>query len=112
MNVVVGLPYGATATTLPLEGGNPAGTSQGFKVHYTDISVRVNNSAPPILNGSRAGSGRPFSVPLDTVEPLVTGDLKVKNVKTEEGGQITIEQDLPFRTEVCAIYAQASTSKL
>jgi hypothetical protein len=108
----IGLPFRAKAVTLPLEGGNPGGTAQGFKVHYSDITARLNNSAPPLLNGARAGSGRPFSAPLDTAEPLVTADLSVSSMKVEEGGAITIEQDLPFRTEICALYARAHISKL
>lgn len=111
--VIVGLRYTATARTLPLEGGNPKGTSQGFKVHYTDIAVRVNNSAPPLLQGTRAGAGRAFAT-LESVPgaPPVSRDLRVKNVKVEEGGEIVIEQDMPFHTEVCAVYAQAHVSKV
>jgi hypothetical protein len=38
--------------------------------------------------------------------------VKVKDLGIDEGGQITIEQDLPFRTEICALYGRASMSKL
>jgi hypothetical protein len=108
----VGLAYRAAAITLPLEGGNPAGTSQGLKVHYSDLAVRVNNSAAPKIQGTRAGMGRPFSTPLGDEDPLTSGDLKVKSMRVEEGGCVTIEQDAPFRTEVCAIYGQAHISNI
>lgn len=109
---VVGLPFTAEAETLPLEGGNPAGTAQGFKVHYPDLSVRISDSVAPLVNGKRAGAGRPFSVPLDETEPRFTDDLTVKNVGVSVGGAITISQDLPFRTEVCAVYGQAQINKV
>jgi hypothetical protein len=108
----VGLPFTATAETLPIEGGNPAGTAQGMQSHFASITARVSDSVPPLINGARAGDGRPFSVPLDEVEPRVTADLKVQNLGVSEGGIITIEQDLPFRTEVCAIYGQVQMSKV
>lgn len=111
-NYVLGYLFTATAETLPLEGGNPAGTAQGMKVHYPDITARLNDSTPPLINGRRAGEGRPFATPLDTVEERVTGDLSVKTVGLTTGGVITIEQDLPFRTEVCAIYGQAQINKV
>lgn len=108
----VGLPFIATAKTLPLEGGNPEGTAQGMKVHYSDIAVRLNNSARPKLNGKLAGAGRPFAAPADGPEALLTADVKVKDIGVDEGGQITITQDLPFRTEICAIYGRASMNKV
>jgi hypothetical protein len=80
--------------------------------HFASITARVSDSVPPLINGARAGDGRPFSVPLDEVEPRVTADLKVQNLGVSEGGIITIEQDLPFRTEVCAIYGQVQMSKV
>jgi hypothetical protein len=113
---VVGLPYSAKATTLPVEGVNPAGTSQGMKVHYSEITARIYNSARPLVSVAgtapekrgRAGSGRPFSTPADAAEAPFTGDVLVKNMTVARGGAIDIEADMPFRTEVCAIFGHAS----
>lgn len=110
--VVIGLAYRSTAKTLPLEGANPAGTSVGFKVHYTEITARLNDSMPPLLNGKRVGAGRPYSTPNDALEARVTADLAVANMTVATGGEITVEQNLPYRTEVCGIYARASASKV
>jgi len=110
--VTYGLVFTADAETLPVEGGNPAGTSQGFKVHFADISVRLSDSVPPLVNGERAGDGRPFSAPLDAAEPRVSADVKVQNLGVSEGGIITLSQDLPMRTEICAIYGLAQTSRV
>jgi hypothetical protein len=107
---VVGLPYAATGKTLPPEGGNPGGSAQGMKVHRTEIVARLNNSARPKLNGKRAGEGRPFSTAADTVEALVSGDYGVTHVDSDSGA-VTIEQDLPFRTEVCALFGKTHLSK-
>jgi hypothetical protein len=109
---VIGLPFAAKATTLPVEGANPEGTSQGMKIHYSEITARIYDSARPLLNGTRAGKGRPYSAPADEVEPLTTGDVLVKSLKITAGGVIDIEANDPFRTQVCAVFGRASAGSV
>lgn len=100
----VGIPFAARAETLPLEGGNPEGTSQGLKRRFIAVHARLNDSAIPKLNGRRPEE-RSFGATLDSPSARITGDVKVENVEGwNDDAVIVIEQDLPFRTEVCALY--------
>jgi hypothetical protein len=107
-----GLRFTARSVTLPLEGGNPQGTSQGLSVHYSEIAVRLSNSARPLINGERAAGNKPFGNDLDTLEELLTKDVRVAGSEVSEGGQITIEQDEPYRTEICGLFGQAEVSRV
>lgn len=110
--VVVGLPYRAKATTLPVEGGNPAGTSQGLAIHWAEIVARLSNSTRPLINGERASLGKAFNEGFDKLDERLTADVRVTTLNVEDGGTVDIEQDAPFRTEVCAIFGNAEVSKV
>ncbi len=110
-NIVVGLPYTAKAVTLPPEGGNPRGTAQGAKRRRMRIVLRLNDSALPLINGKRPPDRTP-ATPQDTVEPRVTGDVEVRDLGWDGDGTVTIEQDLPFRTEVLAIFGTEQVNQL
>jgi hypothetical protein len=94
--VVVGLPFTATAVTLALN-------VKGGKVRNARIGVRVNDSALPKINGRREADRTP-STPQDTPEPRRTKRSEVGNRGWDDEGQVTIEQDLPLRTEILSIY--------
>jgi hypothetical protein len=95
--VEAGLLYTATARTMPKN-------SQDGRVRQAKIGVILNDSALPLVNGRRAPERNP-STPMDTVEGRVTGKRKVANaLGWDDEGCITIEQDLPLRTEILAIY--------
>lgn len=108
----VGVPFDALARTLSLEGGNPGGTSQGLAVHYSDIVARLNNSARPKLNGERVTSGKPFTTTAAELDTMFTGDYRVAGQQVSDGGQVEITQDLPYRTEVVALFGQVEVSKI
>lgn len=112
VSVVVGLTYLARVVTLPLEGGDPTGTSQGKAVHWSEVAVRLNESARPKLNGERAGFGKPFGPSFDALEALLTADVRASTLEVSEGGQITIEQEEPYRTEICGLFGQAGVSRV
>lgn len=112
VTVVVGLTYLARAVTLPLEGGDPTGSSQGKAVHWSEVAVRLNESARPMLNGERAGLGKPFGPSLDTLETLLTADVRAGTLEVSEGGVVTIEQEEPYRTEICGLFGQAEVSRV
>lgn len=101
---VVGLPLPAIrAVTLPPEGGNPRGTAMGTKRRRTKIFLRLNNSALPLVNGVRAPDRTP-ATPMDEGEPLFTGDVECNGGDYSTHGQVTIEQDLPLRTEILSVF--------
>jgi hypothetical protein len=69
------------------------------------IGVLLNDSALPLLNGVRAADRTP-STAMDTVEGRKTGRVWVSNAGGwDDDGSVTIEQDLPLRTEILAVFA-------
>ena len=102
----VGLPFVATMTQLPLEGGLAGGSSQAARRRRTKVRLRLNDSAMPTVNGYRPAERAPAD-PMDTPTDLVTGDVDVQVLGWEEDGALTIAQDLPFRTEVLAVFGDA-----
>jgi hypothetical protein len=104
VRVVAGLPYLARAVTLPRD------TRTG-KAQSSMLGVILNNSALPLINGKRTPDRSP-STPQNTVQPLFTGKKKQLNPGWSDEDPVTIEQDLPFRTEVCALYATDAVERI
>jgi hypothetical protein len=97
--------------TLPREGGSPRGTAQGAKRRNVRVRLRLNDSAIPLVNGARAAPTRSANTPMGTPEPGTTGDVEVACLGWGDGS-ITIEQDLPLRTEVLAVFANTAVNDL
>lgn len=109
--LVVGLPFTSSARTLPYEGGNPAGTAQGSKRRFTKCMARLNDSAMPKIGGERPADRHP-ATNMDEPEPPFTGDVSVWARGWDDAGQVLIEQDLPLRTEVLAIFGSVVVNDL
>lgn len=107
---VVGIQYEASMTTLPLSEGNKEGTALGSKARYSEIQVQLHDSALPLING-RLPADRSPATPMNTVEPNKTGVAESRNLGREDGGRVTITQNLPKKTMVTAIYGKASTER-
>jgi hypothetical protein len=109
----VGLAYPrARAQTLPPEGGNPAGTAQRAQRRFVRLMLRLNDSALPLVNGQRAPERTP-STPMDTAEPRVTGDVVMDvDANWEDQGVLTLDQDLPLRTEILALFGKLALGEL
>lgn len=117
--VVIGLAYpDARMRLLPPEGGNPRGSSQRARRQVNQITLRLNESAFPNLTGQdgkpyRVAPDRSVSTPLDTPEPLYSGDVTTQGPRGSlNRGVIEISQDLPFRTEVLAVFESISVEAL
>lgn len=95
---VAGLPYVATAITLPrnLKSG---------KAHSPKIGAVLNRSAIPLLNNWRAKERDP-AARIDDPTALMSGKINVGNRGWSAEDKITIKQDLPFRTEILALYSR------
>jgi hypothetical protein len=101
--VFAGLPYLARAKTLPRD-------LRHGKAQSPKLGVILNNSALPKLNGKRPPDRSP-ATPMGNPEPLITGKRITGNLGWDDEDAITIEQDLPFRTEVCALYSATQTEQ-
>jgi hypothetical protein len=101
--VVVGLPFSAKATTLPKD------TRTG-KTRSSKLGVLLYDSALPKIQGRRPPDRTP-SIPMDTGEPRTSKRVKVAGaLGWSDEGTLDIEQDLPFRTEILAIYETAAVN--
>jgi len=96
---VVGRTMNSKMRTLP-----PPSTDPGSMKRYTDVSVRVRGSTTTIINEERVKDRTP-SVDMGTSEPLTfVNDYKVANLGYDKLQIITIEETVPFRSEVLGIY--------
>lgn len=111
----VGISYDAVLRTVPLEGGERAGTSQGGANRWNKVFVRLNESNLPIING--------YQPPLNSVEELpewggdeaqafVSGDYDVSSEGFKLHSAVEISAPSSMRTEVVGIFGKAGTNKL
>jgi hypothetical protein len=106
--VVVGLPYPESLVKpMPLEGGQPGGSAQGLPKRRFGLQLRLNDSGLPLVNGRRAPD-RGVGSNMDTPEPRYTGDVTQTQLGWTDDASVEISQDLPIRTEVCAIFGQTA----
>lgn len=101
-SAVIGVAYTAKATSLPLN-------LKMAKAQNAKIGVMLNNSALPKMGNSnsklyRAADRKP-STQMDTPSALRDGKVTVGAIGVDDEAKITIEQDLPFRTEILALYS-------
>jgi hypothetical protein len=107
--VTAGLPYTSTAKTLKPVTQRGAQRSVS---RWARLLLRLYRSAFPKVDGERIRPDRSPSTALDTAEPLFTGDAGPSDTDAENGGQVTIVQDLPLRTEVLALHGVLSESEV
>lgn len=102
-DIVVGLHYRPKIVTMPFTDGNPQGTGQGKPGRWTEIWVRLIDSAIPLVNGKRAPVRHP-TTPMGISEPNINGASRVFDTGYSFDKQITIEQDLPLGFQLVNIY--------
>lgn len=112
LELYVGLMYPEhRMTTLPLEGGNPAGTSQAKKSRKVQLYVRFVDSYMPLVNGSRP-EDRGDGQAMDLLGSRVTDDVSCAELEFQRAAVVDIEMDLPLRFEVAAIFGGVQVSNL
>jgi hypothetical protein len=109
--VHAGLRFSPRATLLPFEGGGAKGTSQGAKRRRVRLYLKLNDSAIPLVNGERPFPDRSIATPLDSPEARMTGDVMTNMLGFDDGGAITIEQDVAIRTEILAVFGSVEVSE-
>lgn len=121
----VGLSYDAEFKTLPLDGGERAGTAQGGSNRFNRVFLRVNESTLPYIrtsSGSSMGSPNSYQPQFNTdtrvpeygepTQALVSGDFDISSVGFDQDSAIIISAPQSIRTEVAGIFGKATTSKL
>jgi hypothetical protein len=107
---VIGLSMPISVTTLEPDMGSKAGTSMGFSKRWNEITVRVYDSAIPLINGQRSSVRNP-STPMNYRENTLTGDITVSNLGHNDGS-INITQSLPYRLTLTGIFGKMSQNKV
>jgi hypothetical protein len=102
--VYVGLAYPEHRfTTLPIEGGNPVGSSQNLTSRKPQLYVRYVDSYAPKVNGVRANE-RGAADPTDQVGGRITGDREATELNFQRGAVIDVVMDTPLRMEISALH--------
>jgi hypothetical protein len=98
-----------------------------MNVHRADVTVRLTDSALPQVNGATAVPPEHYYTIAAWPDPAAliredgylaegrgkfTDDATAKPQSRSNGGIITITQELPWRTEVCAIFGNVQMSKV
>lgn len=100
--IEIGLGFVSTMKTLKVEAGTQAGSAQGRRKRYNEVSVRLLNSVGVTVNGDQI----PFRSSADEMGkpiPAFTGDKKVSNLGWDTDGQITIKQEQPLPLTVLSL---------
>lgn len=99
-NVEVGLTYTSTLKTLRPE--IPGQTIHSLKKHRPKISVRINDTLGIKINNQQI-PWRSSEDPMDSVEPLRSEDVEVRNLGWDKEAKVTITQALPMPTNILAV---------
>lgn len=110
--IYIGLKIDSIIRTLPVADDIAnIGTTRSMRKRFSEIGVRIIESWPPKINGWRAPSRRP-ATPMGEVEPAKTENVVVSNSGWDQDAQITIEQDLPLRTEVAGWFGRIQQEEI
>ena len=101
--IEIGLPYLSRLETTPYNDGNSAGTNLGTSQRWAQIYAKIVDSALPLINGVRPSARSP-STPMGDPEELTSGDYDIMNLGWDLDGTIVIEQDIPKKTQLVALF--------
>jgi len=111
--VLLGLPYIAALKTVPLEGGNQAGTSQGGRNRWPKIFARIFNSCMPSINGYVP------TVPAEQLpswgdpnDAVITGDFDISSEGFDRASAVEIVAQSNLRTEIAGIFGKATSNNV
>ena len=107
--IEVGLGYKSTIKTMRVEAGAEAGTAQGRKKRYNEVTVRLYNTVGATVNGDQIPF-RTSANPLGQPIPSFTGDKRVSNLGWDREGQVTVQQTQPLPMTILGITGTLVTS--
>lgn len=97
-------------TSLPIEGGNPVGTSQAHTSRKPQLYLRFVDSYMPLVNGTRPPESVAQQDVPDVIAGRVTGDRIAIELSPARAAVVDVIQDKPLRVEVSAIFGGVITS--
>lgn len=104
--VTIGLAIESIIVTLPVADTLAnVGTTRSMKKRFFEVWARILDSWRPKINGQRTPNRR-VPTPMGEVEPARTESVRISNDGWDMEAKITIEQDLPLRTELAGIFGR------
>lgn len=108
----IGLYIPNKIVSLPVEGSlSNIGSTRPMRKRLVDIAVKVLDSWRPKINGQRTPDRR-VPTPMGEVEPARTEVVRVGESGWGDEVRVTIEQDLPLRTEISGWFGQIIREKI
>jgi len=101
--VAIGLKYVPTIKLQRLAIAGEQANLQGQLGRWSEVWLRIVDSAYPLVDGKMAPERRSSTV-MDTVEPIVTGDVKYYHLGWDRNKQLTITQELPVPLQVVSVF--------
>nr|VFK58886.1 MAG: hypothetical protein BECKUNK1418G_GA0071005_100535 [Candidatus Kentron sp. UNK]VFK68614.1 MAG: hypothetical protein BECKUNK1418H_GA0071006_100435 [Candidatus Kentron sp. UNK] len=101
----IGLGYESIIETLPLEIQTKAGTAQGARKSWRDISVRLLESMGGTVNGQEILYRTPGDN-MDQAIPPFSGDKEIDDLGWDDEGTVTIQQTGPLPMTVQSIFGK------
>lgn len=101
----VGLHFDSTLLTMRPEAGGDAGTAQGARKRFNEVTCRLDSTIGVTINGEPMDF-RKFSDPMDVSVPLFVGDKKVTNLGFDTDGRVEIKQTRPLPFTLLALIGQ------
>jgi hypothetical protein len=110
MRAIVGTTYDAQLQTMPAYTSPQYGGIGSIK-RYSEIGVRLLQSAIPEINGKRPPD-RSAITAMNFNEPLYSGDVKIASLGYDTYAQITISEPLPLASVIVGIFGKLNSSEL
>ena len=108
--VFIGIPYLSRVITLPKETSSLDNSLSNASRRHNKIYVNVISSYAPEVNGQKLAD-RSATTPFGTAEPFADGVQSYVNLGWDATGEITIIQELPFRSEILSISTDTSVER-
>jgi hypothetical protein len=108
--VFVGVSYLSKVVTSAKETGDSLNALTGTKRRNHTVYLNIVNSYAPKVNGIITPE-RDASTPFDTAEPFKNGLVKYTSLGWDTSGEVTITQELPFRSEILSISTETSVER-
>jgi hypothetical protein len=102
--VVVGLPYTTTITTLRREYNIGLGSMQGQRTRYSKPIIRVYKSTKPLVDGEFLPAATAGIDKLDKKVPLFSGDLEYGSLPWNSTGKLTFTVSTPLPLQLSGIF--------
>lgn len=107
LKAVVGLPYEAYFTTMPVEMMENKQSIASKRKRFHKIYLRIYDSIRPVVNGQEIYN-RSTEALMDTREPNESTDIQIANLGWDQYARVTVEQNLPFPLTVLGFYGELS----